>query len=54
MKCFKYQITHGFVVQTQNYNFYFDSATKTVINSDKYDLYKSILSRDFIQNRQLD
>ena len=28
---------------------YFKSATKTVINSDKY-----LFSRDFIQNRQLD
>ena len=49
MKYFKYQITvtvllckHKINGDIEHAPFYFNSATKTVINSDRYDLHKSL------------
>ena len=49
MKYFKYQITVTVLLCKHKINgdieyapFYFNSATKTVINSDRYDLHKSL------------
>ena len=56
MKGFKYQITVKVLLSKYKINgenefapVYFNSATKTVINSDKYGL--EIFSRNYIQNR---